>query len=314
MNNNISKTITEVKKSIYGKDQVLLKIMAAIISGGNILMEDRPGCGKTTIALSFSKALNLDYKRVQFTNDLMPSDIIGYEMYDKNTGTMKFVKGPVFTNLLLADEINRTSSKTQSALLQAMEEQKVTINGNEEKLDDPFIVIATQNPFGNAGTNLLPPAQMDRFMISLSVGYPSANDEIEILKSRNGVNPVLNLNSVMDKKDILEIRNQVENVYVDDSIYQYIVSLVSSTRNNPQIDIGSSPRGSLALTKMAKAWAYIHDRDYVIPDDVSDVFVDVMTHRITLKNGELYCISLNRTNILTTILNSVSKPTVRKHR
>lgn len=314
MNNNISKTLTEVKKSIYGKDQVLLKIMAAIISGGNILMEDRPGCGKTTIALSFSKALNLDYKRVQFTNDLMPSDIIGYEMYDKNTGTMKFVKGPVFTNLLLADEINRTSSKTQSALLQAMEEQKVTINGNEEKLDDPFIVIATQNPFGNAGTNLLPPAQMDRFMISLSVGYPSANDEIEILKSRNGVNPVLNLNSVMDKKDILEIRNQVENVYVDDSIYQYIVSLVSSTRNNPQIDIGSSPRGSLALTKMAKAWAYIHDRDYVIPDDVSDVFVDVMTHRITLKNGELYCISLNRTNILTTILNSVSKPTVRKRR
>lgn len=314
MNNNISKTLTEVKKSIYGKDQVLLKIMAAIISGGNILMEDRPGCGKTTIALSFSKALNLDYKRVQFTNDLMPSDIIGYEMYDKNTGTMKFVKGPVFTNLLLADEINRTSSKTQSALLQAMEEQKVTINGNEEKLDDPFIVIATQNPFGNAGTNLLPPAQMDRFMISLSVGYPSANDEIEILKSRNGVNPVLNLNAVMDKKNILEIRNQVENVYVDDSIYQYIVSLVSSTRNNPQIDIGSSPRGSLALTKMAKAWAYIHDRDYVIPDDVSDVFVDVMTHRITLKNGELYCISLNRTNILTTILNSVSKPTVRKRR
>lgn len=314
MNNNISKTITEVKKSIYGKDQVLLKIMAAIISGGNILMEDRPGCGKTTIALSFSKALNLDYKRVQFTNDLMPSDIIGYEMYDKNTGTMKFVKGPVFTNLLLADEINRTSSKTQSALLQAMEEQKVTINGNEEKLDDPFIVIATQNPFGNAGTNLLPPAQMDRFMISLSVGYPSANDEIEILKSRNSVNPVLNLSSVMGKKDILEIRNQVENVYVDDSIYQYIVSLVSSTRNNPQIDIGSSPRGSLALTKMAKAWAYIHDRDYVIPNDVSDVFVDVMTHRITLKNGELYCISLNRTNILTTILNSVSKPTVRKRR
>ena len=314
MNNNISKTLTEVKKSIYGKDQVLLKIMAAIISGGNILMEDRPGCGKTTIALSFSKALNLDYKRVQFTNDLMPSDIIGYEMYDKNTGTMKFVKGPVFTNLLLADEINRTSSKTQSALLQVMEEQKVTINGNEEKLDDPFIVIATQNPFGNAGTNLLPPAQMDRFMISLSVGYPSVNDEIEILKSRNGVNPVLNLNSAMDKKNILEIRNQVENVYVDDSIYQYIVSLVSSTRNNPQIDIGSSPRGSLALTKMAKAWAYIHDRDYVIPDDVSDVFVDVMTHRITLKNGELYCISLNRTNILTTILNSVSKPTVRKRR
>ena len=314
MNNNISKTLTEVKKSIYGKDQVLLKIMAAIISGGNILMEDRPGCGKTTIALSFSKALNLDYKRVQFTNDLMPSDIIGYKMYDKNTGTMKFVKGPVFTNLLLADEINRTSSKTQSALLQAMEEQKVTINGDEEKLDNPFIVIATQNPFGNAGTNLLPPAQMDRFMISLSVGYPSANDEIEILKSRNGVNPVLNLNSVMDKKDILEIRNQVENVYVDDSIYQYIVSLVSSTRNNPQIDIGSSPRGSLALTKMSKAWAYIHDRDYVIPDDVSDVFVDVMTHRITLKNGELYCISLNRTNILTTILNSVSKPTVRKRR
>ena len=314
MNNNISKTITEVKKSIYGKDQVLLKIMAAIISGGNILMEDRPGCGKTTIALSFSKALNLDYKRVQFTNDLMPSDIIGYEMYDKNTGTMKFVKGPVFTNLLLADEINRTSSKTQSALLQAMEEHKVTINGNEEKLDDPFIVIATQNPFGNAGTNLLPPAQMDRFMISLSVGYPSVNDEIEILKSRNGVNPVLNLNSAMDKKNILEIRNQVENVYVDDSIYQYIVSLVSSTRNNPQIDIGSSPRGSLALTKMSKAWAYIHDRDYVIPDDVSDVFVDVMTHRITLKNGELYCISLNRTNILTTILNSVSKPTVRKRR
>lgn len=314
MNNNISKTLTEVKKSIYGKDQVLLKIMAAIISGGNILMEDRPGCGKTTIALSFSKALNLDYKRVQFTNDLMPSDIIGYEMYDKNAGNMKFVKGPVFTNLLLADEINRTSSKTQSALLQAMEEQKVTINGNEEKLDDPFIVIATQNPFGNAGTNLLPPAQMDRFMISLSVGYPSVNDEIEILKSRNGVNPVLNLNSAMDKKNILEIRNQVENVYVDDSIYQYIVSLVSSTRNNPQIDIGSSPRGSLALTKMAKAWAYIHDRDYVIPDDVSDVFVDVMTHRITLKNGELYCISLNRTNILTTILNSVSKPTVRKRR
>lgn len=314
MNNNIVKALNEVKKAVYGKDEVLLKIIAAIISGGNILLEDKPGCGKTTIALSFSKALNLDYKRIQFTNDLMPSDILGYEMYEKNTGTMRFVKGPVFTNLLLADEINRTSSKTQSALLQAMEEQKVTINGIEEKLDEPFVVFATQNPFGEAGTNLLPHAQMDRFIIALSVGYPSNNDEIDILKSRNEINPVLNLNPVLSKKDILDIRKQVESVYIDDSIYQYIVSLVSATRNNPQIDVGSSPRGSLALCRMAKAWAYIHDRDYVIPDDVADLFVDALTHRISLKNGNPICISANRTNILKTILDSVNKPTVRKRR
>ena len=315
MNENVVKVIDEVKKSIFGKDEVLYKIMAAILSGGNILMEDKPGCGKTTIAMSFSKVLGLDYKRVQFTSDVMPSDILGYDMYDRNTNKMNFVKGPIFSNLLLSDEINRTSAKTQSALLQAMEEHKVTVNGKECRLEEPFVVMATQNPFGNAGTNLLPPAQMDRFMVALSVGYPDMRSEIGILKSRNKVNPNELLKTVINKEELLRLREDVNNVYVDESIYEYAVNLANSTRNNSSaIETGCSPRGTLALMKMAKAWAYINNRDYVIPDDIATVFVDVMTHRIVLKKKDTYCLSDSRTEVLSNILNSTVKPSVRRRR
>lgn len=315
MNESVVNVVNEVKKSIFGKDEVLYKIMAAILSGGNILMEDKPGCGKTTIALSFSKVLGLDYKRVQFTSDVMPSDIIGYDMYDRNTNKMNFVKGPVFSNLLLADEINRTSSKTQSALLQAMEEHKVTVNGKECRLEEPFVVIATQNPYGNAGTNLLPQAQMDRFMIALSVGYPDMKSEVDILRSRNEINPNELLKTVINKEDLIKLREKVNNVYVDESIYEYAVNLANATRNNNAvIEIGCSPRGTLALMRMAKSWAFIYGRDYVIPDDICDVFIDVLTHRIVLKKRDLYCLSDSRTEILKNILSSTAKPSVRKRK
>lgn len=276
------KIIREVKKVIVGKDEVVSKIWTAILAQGHVLLEDVPGVGKTTMALSFAKALGLDEKRVQFTPDTMPSDIIGFSVFDKEK--LVYQPGAVMTNLLLADEINRTSSKTQSALLELMEEGAVTIDGVTHPLPSPHIVIATQNPITCVGTQKLPESQLDRFLIRLTLGYPDENSEIALLMARQGHNPLDDIQPAADAQTIERMRREVETVYVSDVIYRYIVALTNATRNHPHIRLGISPRGSLALMQMAKACAYAQGRDYLLPDDVIYVCSDVFCHRLLLRN------------------------------
>ena len=260
----------EVRRAVVGKDEVLAKVLLAILAGGHILLEDIPGVGKTTMALAFSKALSLRYNRVQFTPDVMPSDITGFTLYNKEAGRMEYQPGAVLCNLFLADELNRATSRTQSALLEAMEEGQVTVDGVSHPVPQPFLVIATQNPAGASGTQLLPDSQMDRFMVRLSIGYPAPADEMAMVRRRQGgallegVRPVLELNG------LLALRAQAGQVYVSDEVLDYIVRLVGATR------------ATLALTAMAKAAALVRGRDYVLPEDVSLVFGDVVPHRLLL--------------------------------
>lgn len=306
--------LDELRKVIYGKDDVLEKILLCILAKGHVLLEDKPGVGKTTMAMAFSKVLDLEYKRMQFTSDSMPSDVTGFNMYNKESSKFEFRKGPVFTNMLLADEINRTSPKTQSALLEVMEEHSVTIDGLTHVLEEPFFVIATQNPYGTGGNNILPQAQMDRFMMALSVGYPARESEIEILKSRQTINPLEIVKSVVKKEELLKAQSEVDNIFIDDSIYEYIVDLAIKTRSHEMIEVGCSPRGELAIMRLAKAKAYLSGRDFVIPNDVSEIFVDACVHRIVLKSRDLSCVSNGRRNVLEAVLSAVSKPSVQKRR
>ena len=276
----IQSVIREVGSVIVGKDESLIKILLAIISGGHILMEDIPGVGKTTMAISVSRALGLDYNRVQFTPDVLPSDITGFSIYDKETGKMNYQKGAVLCNLFIADELNRATSRTQSALLQAMEEGQVTVDSHTYCVPQPFIVIATQNPSGAKGTQMLPDSQMDRFMLRVSMGYPSHADEMEMIRRRQkGVRPEA-VEQVVSREELLEIRRSAENIYIKDEMIEYIVSLCEKTRNDPMILQGASPRASLALTALSKATAWIQGRDYVLPRDVRFVFHDCIEHRL----------------------------------
>ena len=283
MDNRVLAVKNEVKRAIIGKDDVIDKVMTAVIAGGHILLEDIPGVGKTTMALAFSKAMGMHFKRVQFTPDVVPSDITGFTMYDKSSGEFKYTAGAVITNFLLADEINRTSSKTQSALLEVMQEGKVTVDGKTYKLPEPFIVIATQNPIGTAGTQMLPESQLDRFMVQLSIGYPSAEDQATILRDRSLKDPLGTVRTVVTKEDILHMKAQARMMYVDDKIYQYISALAEATRNHEFVRLGLSPRGALALTDMAKSDAYIRGQDYVTPENIQNVFKDVCAHRLVLQ-------------------------------
>lgn len=278
----INKIATEVKKAVIGKDHIIIKTLLAMLCKGHILIEDIPGVGKTTLALAFSKALSLEHNRMQFTPDVLPTDVTGFSIYNKSTGKFEFKEGVAFCNLFLADEINRTSSKTQSALLELMEERKISCDGVTYILPEPYTVIATQNPIGSAGTHMLPDSQLDRFMIRLSMGYPSVSGEIEILKSKHTKNPLDDVSTVANKDILLELQEAIANVYVDDEIYKYIVSLSNATRNNPMIKLGISPRGTLALTQISKGIALAYGRDYVIPDDVMYICGDVFSHRIIL--------------------------------
>jgi len=281
---NIEKIINEVKKAVVGKDDILTQVLIAMISRGHILIEDYPGLAKTLMAKSISDAIGLNFKRVQFTPDLLPMDIIGSNIFQRDTSSFKFNPGPIFTNILLADEINRAPPKTQSALLEAMQEYQVTIEGISMKLDEPFIVIATQNPIEFEGTYPLPEAQVDRFLVKLSVGYPGRDSEIEILKRRTKrKSDNIIIENVVSKDDFISIQNMVENIHVDDSIESYIVDIVNKTRVHSQVEIGSSPRGSLALLKLARSNALVSGRDYVIPDDVKSVIKIALSHRIILK-------------------------------
>lgn len=272
----------EVRKAVKGKDEIIEKVMMAVLAKGHILMEDIPGVGKTTLALAFSKSMALKQNRMQFTTDVLPSDVIGFSMYNAKTQEFEFKEGAVMCNLFLADEINRTSSKTQSALLEAMEEGQVTVDGVTRILPKPFTVIATQNPVGSAGTQMLPESQLDRFMIKLSMGYPDPASEIAILKDRQGANPLNDVKQVVDGKDIVMMQAETDNLHMDDAIIEYITMLSFATRQNPLIELGVSPRGSIALAGMSKAKAYISGRTYVTPEDVQSIFKDVAGHRIIL--------------------------------
>lgn len=283
MDNRILAVENEVKKAIIGKDDAISKVMTAIIAGGHILLEDIPGVGKTTMALAFSKAMGLHFNRVQFTTDVVPSDITGFTMYDKSSGEFKYTAGAVITNFLLADEINRTSSKTQSALLEVMQEGKVTVDGKTYKLPEPFIVVATQNPIGTAGTQMLPESQLDRFMVQLSIGYPSAEDQAMILKDRSLQDPLGTVKTVVTRDDIVQMKKQAKMMFVDDKIYAYISLLAEATRNHELIRLGLSPRGALALCDMAKADAYIKGQDFVAPENIKNVFKEVCAHRLVLQ-------------------------------
>ena len=275
--------INEVGKVLIGKDEIIKKVLMAIYSGGHVLLEDFPGVGKTTLALGFSKALGLEYKRVQFTPDTMPSDIIGYSSLSKNGEEMIYRPGAVYTNLFLGDEINRTSAKTQSALLEAMEEGSVTVDGQTYNLPTPFICIATQNPVGSAGTQLLPESQLDRFIVRLSIGYPSPDEMVEILERKKYVNPMDSVTTVTTRDQILEVQNYLGSIRMSKDIARYIANLCEATHNDDYIELGVSPRGALALSRMARANALMNERDYVIPEDVRYVFKDVCAHRLVLK-------------------------------
>ena len=306
----MQKILNELRKAVQGKDQVLVWILMTILADGNVLLEDIPGVGKTTIALAFSRALDLNYGRVQFNPDVLPSDITGYSVYDKQSGKMVYQKGAILCNLFLADELNRATSRTQSALLEAMEEGQVTVDGVTHALPKPFTVIATQNPTGAAGTQLLPDSQMDRFMVRLSVGYPKPADERDMVLARQGgVNPLKSVQQVVSRGELVAMQEAVSRVYAKESIINYIVALVAATRQHPQILRGASPRATLAVVSMAKATAYMNGRDYVLPEDVQTVFAGTVAHRLLL-SADAQSMGLSETKILSDLLSQIPAPGV----
>ena len=275
--------VREIEKVIVGKRDVIEKVLMTVLAGGHILLEDIPGVGKTTLALALSQALDLRCRRVQFTPDVMPSDIGGFSIFNKKTGAMEYQPGPIFCNLFLADEINRASSRTQAALLEAMEEGRVTVDGETRERPAPFVVIATQNPAGSAGTQLLPNSQLDRFMIRLSLGYPAHEDEIELLRRKQALEEAAQVAQVASREAVLALRRKAGEVFVKEEMLDYIVRLVGATRKSADIRQGASPRASLALMKLAQAGALLRGRDYILPEDVAAVFVDANVHRLILE-------------------------------
>lgn len=282
MNEKLELLINEVKKAVLGKDDVLKKVVIALLANGHILLEDIPGVGKTNLAVALTKAIQLDYQRVQLTSDVLPSDLLGYSVYDFETKEMTFKKGPLFTNIFLADEINRTSSKTQSALLQVMEEGMISVDGLTYPTAKPFIVIATQNPFGSAGTQMLPDSQLDRFMMRLSLGYPDEMSEIEIINRKKSGNPINSINPVLSPLELLMMQEAVTKIHLDESLVKYIVQIVQQTRIHEKIELGASPRASIALMKAVQASAYLNGRDYVIVEDINENLYETLNHRIFL--------------------------------
>lgn len=300
-----------VKKVIVGKDFVLEKVMLAILANSHILFEDYPGLAKTLLARSFAMSMGCNFSRIQFTPDLLPADITGTYVYNVKSGDFELRKGPVFTNILLADEINRAPPKTQAALLEAMQERQTTLDGKTHSLQDPFIVMATQNPIEFEGVYPLPEAQLDRFLVRLQVGYPSRTEEVEIMRRRmvRGQEEVA-LDPVADSETILDLQKTVEGIHVDDDVLGYIADIVQATRTQRQIEIGASPRGSLAIFKLSRARAALHGRDYVIPDDVKEVAAPALVHRVIMKS-ESWVKGTNPNQILEDILKTIPVPRVK---
>ena len=307
MNQRTDEVIREIEKVIIGKRTVVERVLMAVLSEGHILLDDVPGVGKTTLALACSKVMGMQYQRMQFTPDVVPSDIVGFSVYNKETGTFDYKPGVVMTNLLLADEINRTSSKTQSALLEVMEEGQVTVDGTTHTLPKPFVVIATQNPVGSAGTQMLPQAQLDRFMIRLQMGYPDFESQVNILMDRQKENPLSTVRTVISGEDIITMQDEVRNIHVERKILEYVTSLAVATREDEMIRLGVSPRGALAIVRMAKSHAYLDGRDFVMPEDVQKVFIDVCAHRIIL-NPKARVAELTAADILKNVLKNTKSP------
>lgn len=304
----LSEIKKELKKVVIGKDEILEKVLMVLLAKGHILIEDIPGVGKTTMALAFSKVLDLSHRRMQFTPDVLPSDVVGFNILDKNN-QYEYKPGAIFCNLFLADEINRTSSKTQSALLEVMEEGNVTVDAVTRPLPQPFMVIATQNPSGSIGTQMLPESQLDRFMIRLSMGYPSIQDEVLIMKNRQAGSPIDDIIQIINRDDIIALQDQVEKVYIHDRVLLYIAQLVNASRNHPMVSLGISPRGTIALASMAKACAFLNDRDYVIPKDVSDVLYDVANHRLQF-HSKARIAHVTPEKVISEILGMVAAPLI----
>lgn len=309
MDARIKEIQTELEKIIKGKRNVTDKILMAILAKGHVLLEDVPGVGKTTTALSFSKLMGMDFKRIQFTPDVVPSDVVGFTMFDKQSGSFKYSPGAVMCNMLLADEINRTSSKTQSALLEVMEEGHVTVDGETYHVPEPFVVLATQNPLGTAGTQMLPESQLDRFMICVSMGYPDAQSQLELLRDRQTDNPLMRAEQVVSAEELLKLQEEVRKVYIADCILEYVTALTEQTRTHAVISLGVSPRGALALCRMTKAAAYLNGRDYVVPEDVKAVFADVCAHRLVL-SPKARMTNTSAKDVLREILASVQEPKI----
>lgn len=305
----VNKVIHQVGQVILGKDEEVREVMTAFLADGHILLEDIPGVGKTTLALAFSKSLQLDYKRVQFTPDVLPSDLTGFSIYRRDEERFVYRKGSVFCNLLLADEINRTSPKTQSALLEVMEEREVTVDGITRRVGRPFLVIATQNPAGSAGTQMLPEAQMDRFTVSMTLGYPDFESELTMIQAVGKDRPVMALEPVMGREELLQAQESIHQVYIKDSVSRYLLELVTATRNHPCIERGASPRASIALVKMSKAWAWLDGRDYVTPGDVYIQFPFVISHRIRLTSAAVMG-RQTKEEIIKELLSQVSLPSM----
>ena len=306
----IDAILSETGKAVLGKDEVLRRILTAILAGGHILIDDIPGVGKTTIAVAFTHVLGLDYKRMQFTPDVLPSDITGFSMYDKNSGTFRYMPGSAVTNFFLADEINRASPKTQSALLEVMQEGRLSVDGKTYAVPQPFIVMATQNPFGSSGTQELPESQTDRFMIRITVGYPEREDEIRILSGERK-NPAEGLSSVITPEGLLALREEVSRIHVEESLYGYMVDIARATRNHPDIRLGVSPRGTMALSSMARAHALMEGRSYATPDDVAAVAPYTLGHRISLTGDARYA-GKTAESVLTELLSSLPLPSLKE--
>ena len=301
----------EVAKAISGKNEIIAKVMTVIVAGGHILLEDIPGVGKTTLALAFSRAMDLKFNRVQFTPDVVPSDVTGFSLYNKEEGRFEYKEGAAMCNILLADEINRTSSKTQSSLLEVMQEGNVTVDGVTHEVPKPFLVIATENPVETAGTQMLPEAQLDRFAVQLSIGYPDKDAEMSILADRRKTDPLEQIRKVANAGDIMRMREEARDVYIDAKIYDYVTDLVRSTREHRLIKLGISPRGALSICALAQARAYVSGRDYVIPPDVQMVFLDAARHRIML-SSQAKREGQSADDILNEILKNTNLPDVTK--
>ncbi len=303
--------IGEVKKAIVGKEQVLERVMLAVLANSHILFEDFPGLAKTLLARSFAMSMGCGFSRIQFTPDLLPADITGTYIYNVKTSDFELRKGPVFTNILLADEINRAPPKTQAALLEAMQERQTTLDGKTHQIPDPFIVMATQNPIEYEGVYPLPEAQLDRFLVRLQLGYPNRMEEVEIMKRRmQRAQEDIRLEPVTDTKTILELQRTVEDIHVDDDVLAYIADIVQATRAQRQIEIGASPRGSLAIFKLSRARAVFQGRDYVIPDDVKAVAASALVHRMIMR-AESWVKGLEPGQVVEEILKTVPVPKVK---
>lgn len=311
-----SKIIDNVSKVIVGKDKHIRLLMVAMLCGGHVLLEDVPGTGKTKTARALAKSLDLDFKRIQFTIDLLPSDLTGINYFDRSSDKFVFRPGPLFTNILLADEINRATARTQSSLLECMEEKQVTVDGQTHILPPPFLVIATQNPIESQGTFPLPEAQLDRFLLMLPMEYPSHEESISILKRFATSDPLETLESVVDPTEILAMQKEASEIYVSDALYDYATSIVEATRNSSEVRIGASPRALLALVSASKALALLSGRDFVTPDDIKDLAVPVLAHRLLMQgsgalsaDGKIMTARDHAASVVTSILNTIDCPT-----